>query len=113
MELKTKQLLELMKENENPKSLHSYLNEMVEQDKLTHENLEYLYNNLYKDKSSLIKQNIFPVSQFLIKGYSIEEVEKLANLLPDAHNFAIDCCNENEKGDLFNKMFVDLEFVYL
>lgn len=101
MDVKTKLLLNLMHDNNYFKDLNSYLREMVEEDKLSYNNLKYLYNKLYRNKSLFIKQNIFPVSQFLIKGYSTEEAEKLANLLPDANGLTIFCYDEKEKGTLF------------
>lgn len=113
MDVKTKLLLNLMHDNNYFKDLNSYLREMVEEDKLSYNNLKYLYNKLYRNKSLFIKQNIFPVSQFLIKGYSTEEAEKLANLLPDAKGLTVFCYDEKEKGNLFNKLFMDLEFVYM
>ena len=113
MDIKTKLLLNLMQDNNYFKDLNSYLREMVEQEKLSYENLKYLYKKLYINKSLFIKQNIFPVSQFLIKGYSTEEAEKLAKLLPDAYGVTIFCYDEKEKGKLYNKLFMDLEFVYL
>ena len=113
MDVKTKVLLNLMHDNNYFKDLNSYLREMVEQKKLSYENLKYLFKKLYINKSLFIKQNIFPVSQFLIKGYSKEEAEKLAKLLPDAYGLSVFCYDEKEKGKLFNKLFMDLEFVYL
>ena len=113
MDVKTKALLNLMHDNDYFKDLNSYLREMVEQEKLSYDNLRYLYKKLYINKSLFIKQNIFPVSQFLIKGYSTEEAEKLAKLLPDAYGLSVFCYDEREKGKLFNKLFKDLEFVYL
>lgn len=114
MDIKTNLLLKLMHDNNYFKDLNSYLREMVEQDKLSYSNLKYLYNNLYINKSLFIKQNIFPVSQFLINGYSTEEAEKLAKLLPDAYELAaVFCYEKKEKGKLFNKLFMDLEFVYM
>ena len=113
MDLKTKALLNLMHDNNYFKDLNSYLREMVEKEKLSYENLKYLFKKLYINKSLFIKQNIFPVSQFLIKGYYTEEAEKLAKLLPDAHGLSVFCYDEKEKGKVFNKLFMDLEFVYL
>lgn len=112
IDLKTKILLSRMKNNNYFKDLQDYLKEMVEENKLSYDNLKYLYKNLYKRKSLFIQQNIFPVSQFLIKGYSTDEVEKLARLLPDAKDLTIFCYEEKERGHLFNKLFRDLEFVY-
>ena len=113
MDVKTKALLNLMHDNDYFKDLNSYLREMVEQEKLSYDNLRYLYKKLYINKSLFIKQNILPVSQFLIKGYSTEKAEKLAKLLPDAYGLSVFCYDEKEKGKLFNKLFKDLEFVYL
>lgn len=113
MDVKTKLLLNLMHDNNYFKDLNSYLREMIEQDKLSYNNLKYLYKKLYINKSLFVKQNIFPVSQFLIKGYSTEDAEKLAKLLPDAYGMTIFCYDEKEKGKLFNKLFMDLEFVYM
>lgn len=113
MDIKTKLLLNLMHNNNYFKDLNSYLREMVEKNKLTYKNLRYLYNKMYLNKSLFIKQNIFPVSQFLIKGYSTEEAEKLAKLLPDAYGLTVFCDDEKEKGNMFNKLFMDLEFVYM
>lgn len=102
-----------MHDNNYFKDLNSYLREMIEQDKLSYDNLKYLYKKLYINKSLFIKQNIFPVSQFLIKGYCTEDAEKLAKLLLDAYGATIFCYDEKEKGKLFNKLFMDLEFVYM
>ncbi len=113
MDVKTKLLLSLMHDNNYFKDLNSYLKEMIEQNNLSYDNLKYLYSKMYINKSLFIKQNIFPVSQFLIKGYSTEEAEELAQLLPDAHGLTIFCYDEKEKGKLFNKLFMDLEFVYM
>lgn len=113
MDIKTKLLLNLMHNNDYFTNLNDYLTDMVNKDKLSYKNLEYLYNKLYLNKSQYLKQNIFPVCQFLIKGYSIEETEKLAKLLPDANKLTAFCYEEKEKGYLYNKLFMDLRFVYL
>ena len=105
MDIKTKLLLNLMHNNDYFTNLNDYLTDMV--------NKEYLYNKLYLNKSQYLKQNIFPVCQFLIKGYSIEETEKLAKLLPDANKLTVFCYEEKERGYLYNKLFMDLRFVYL
>lgn len=113
MDIKTKLLLNLMHNNDYFTNLNEYLTDMVNKDKLSYKNLEYLYNKLYLNKSQYLKQNIFPVCQFLIKGYSIEETEKLAKLLPDANKLTVFCYEEKERGYLYNKLFMDLRFVYL
>lgn len=113
MDVKTKLLLNLMHDNNYFKDLNSYLREMAQQMKLSYKNLRYLYRKLYRNKSLFIKQNIFPVSQFLIKGYSPQEAGKLAKLLPDAYGVTIFCYDKKEIGKLYNKLFMDLEFVYM
>lgn len=113
MEVKTKILLSLMHNNNYFTNLNDYLTEKVEEDKLSYKNLKYMYNKLYLGKSLYLKQNIFPVCQFLIKGYSTEEAERLARLLPDAHKLTVFCYEEKEEGYLYNKLFMDLRFVYL
>ena len=113
MDVKTKLLLNLIHDNNYFKDLNTYLREMVEQDKLSYKNLKYLYKKLYINKSLYIKQNIYQVSQFLIKGYSTEEAEKLAKLLPDAYKLTIFCYEEKEVGHIYNKLFKDLQFVYM
>lgn len=55
--------------------------------------------------------SIFSVCEFLIKGYTVEEAEKLAKLLPDANELTVFCYEE--KGYLYNKLFMDLRFVYM
>ena len=56
MDIKTKLLLNLMHNNNYFKDLNSYLREMVEKNKLTYNNLRYLYNKMYLNKSFFIKQ---------------------------------------------------------
>lgn len=113
MDIKTKMLLSFMHNNNYFKNLNEYLTDMVKENKLSYENLKYLYNKLYINKSLYIKQNIYQVSQFLIKGYSTGEAEKLAKLLPDAYKLTIFCYDEKEKGYIYNKLFKDLQFVYM
>jgi len=67
VDIKTKLLLNLMHNNDYFTNLNDYLTDMVNKDKLSYKNLEYLYNKLYLNKSQYLKQNIFPVCQFLIK----------------------------------------------
>lgn len=54
MEVKTKLLLSLMHDNNYFKDLNSYLREMVEQNKLSYDNLKYLYSKMYINKSLFI-----------------------------------------------------------
>ena len=44
---------------------------------------------------------------------NLEEAEKLARLLPDGHELTVFYAEEKEEGDLYNKLFMDLRFVYL
>ncbi|MDO5555717.1 MAG: hypothetical protein Q4G09_03435 [Clostridia bacterium] len=112
MELKKKLLLSCFKDNCYFKNLNEYLNDMVEQKDLSYENLKYLYLKMYINKSYFIRQNIYPVSQFLLNGYTTKEAEKIAELLPDANKFTIFCYEEKEVNYVYNKLFKDLEFAY-
>lgn len=113
MDIKTKLLLNLMYNNEYFTDLNEYLTEKVEKEELSYKNLKYLYTKLYLNKSLYMRQNIFPVCEFLIKGYKVEDAEKLAKLLPDAHKLTVFCYEEKEKGYLYNKLFMDLRFLYM
>ncbi len=112
MDIKSKIVLGLFNNNSYFKNLKEYLTEMVENEKLSFQNLKYLYSKMYLGKSEFIKQNIYPVSEFLIKGYSTQEAEKIAELLPDAHKLTVFCYDEKEKGHTYNKLFRDLQFAY-
>lgn len=112
MDIKTKMVLGLFNNNSYFKNLKEYLTEKMENKELSFQNLKYLYAKMYIGKSEFIKQNIYPVSEFLIKGYSTQEAEKIAELLPDAHKLTIFCYDEKEKGHTYNKLFRDLQFAY-
>ena len=112
MDIKTKMVLGLFNNNSYFKNLKEYLTEKMENKELSFQNLKYLYAKMYIGKSEFIKQNIYPVSEFLIKGYSAQEAEKIAELLPDAHKLTIFCYAEKEKGHTYNKLFSDLQFAY-
>ena len=112
MDIKTNMVLGLFKNNSYFKNLKEYLTEKMENKELSFQNLKYLYAKMYIGKSEFIKQNIYPVSEFLIKGYSTQEAEKIAELLPDAHKLTIFCYDEKEKGHTYNKLFSDLQFAY-
>lgn len=98
--------------NSFAKDLKEYIKENVLNDALNYDNLKYIYDNLYKNQSQFIKQNIYPVCEFLKKGYSFSECEKLANLLEDAKPLTVFCYDKNDIGKLYNKLFYDLMFVY-
>ena len=112
MDIKSKIVLGLFNDNSYFTNLKEYVTEMVENEKLSFQNLKYLYSKMYIGKSEFIKQNIFLVSEFLIKGYSTKEAEKIAELLPDAYKLSIFCDNKKEIGHIYNKLFTDLKFAY-
>ena len=112
MDIKSNIVLGLFNNNSYFKNLKEYLTEMVDNEKLSFQNLKYLYSKMYIGKSEFIKQNIYPVSEFLIKGYSTQEAEKIAELLPDAHKLTVFCYDEKERGHTYNKLFCDLQFAY-
>lgn len=92
--------------------LSSYIEKVVHSEELSYDDLNYLYNNMYKNKSDFIKQNIYPVCEFLKKGYSIDECEELATILTDANELTIFSNSKEEVGYKYNKLFYDLLFVY-
>ena len=98
--------------NSYAKDLREYIMENTLNGNINYDNLKYIYNTLYKKQSLFIKQNIYPVCDFLQKGYSISECETLASLLPDAKNMTIFCYDKSDEGKLYNKLFFDLTFVY-
>ena len=112
MDIKTKLLVSKFKNNSYFTNLSEYIQDKVNNDNLSYENLKYIYNNLYRGHSEFIKQNIYPVCEFLKEGYTFEETEKIAGLLSDATGKTVFCYNEREKGDKYNKLFCDLKFAY-
>lgn len=112
MDIKIKLLISKFKNNSYFKDLEDYILDRANEGKLDYDKLKYLYNNLYKSHSEFIKQNIYPVGEFLSEGYSFEECNKIAELLEDATGKTVFCYNEKEKGDRFNKLFVDLKFSF-
>lgn len=112
MDLKTKLLAEKFRNISYFKDLHEYIIEKIEQNSLSYDNLRYLYNNLYKNNSEFIKQNIYPVCEFLLQGFTYEECEKIANTLEDASDGAF-FYDKKDTGKLYNKYFYELRFSYL
>lgn len=100
------------KNNLYAKDLREYIRENVLNETLNYDNLKYIYDNLYKNQSQFLRQNIYPVCEFLKKGYSFSECESLANLLPDAKNLTVFCYDKDDVGKIYNKLFYDLTFVY-
>lgn len=111
MDVRTKLLLNRFRNNEYSLDMYEYLKENVNNKLLSYDNLKFLYDYLYKDKSSYIRQNIYPVSEFLMVGYSTNEALRVASLLPDASNYTI-YSDKRYSGDIFNKLFQDLRFAY-
>lgn len=110
MGLKTKILSKRFKNNSYFKDLEYYISCRVNENKLDYNKLKYLYCNLYKGYSGFIKQNIYPVGEFLSEGYSFNECEKIVELLEDATGKTIFCYEKREQGYRFNKLFTDLKF---
>lgn len=111
MDIKSKALLVLFKNNNYFLDLHEYLEERVKENKLDYKSLLYIYNKLYLGRTLYVKQNIYPVVEFLSKGYSIDELALIGNLLPDACKYTIFSA-EKDKGYIYNKLFSDLEWSF-
>lgn len=105
-------LIRCFRNNFYAQDLNEYIKDGYSSGDLSYDNLKYLYKNLYQFHSNFIKQNIYPVGEFLKKGYSTEECEKVANLLEDASKKTIFCRNKKEIGYKYNKLFYDLMFCY-
>lgn len=112
MDIKTKILVKKFKNVSYFSDLEDYISDRVNEGKLDYKKLKYLYDNLYKGRSEFIKLNIYPIGEFLSAGYSFEECEKIIDLLDDATGKSIFCYEKKEKGDRFNKLFVDLKFCF-
>lgn len=112
MDIKTKILLTKFNNNSYFENLKEYVKDLIEKENMSYENLKYLYDNLYKGHSDFVKQNIYPVGEFLKQGFTTKEAEELASLLPDAKDLSIFCYDEKERGYKYNKIFIDLRYVY-
>jgi len=112
LDIKTKILVNKFKNISYFKDLEDYISDRVNENKLDYDKLKYLYDNLYKGRSEFIKQNIYPVGEFLSSGYSFEECEKITDLLEDATGKTIFFYEKKEQGHRFNKLFVDLKFSF-
>lgn len=88
--------------------MRDYLKKETIEGNLNLKQLKYLYKNLYK-KSSYIQQNIYPVSQAMIKGAETEDIESLSKKLLDANNYSI--YSKGYHNDKYNKLYSDLEFI--
>lgn len=89
--------------------MRDYLKEETQKGNLNFKQLRYLYKNLYK-KTPYIQQNIHPVSQAMIKGITIEEIEKISRRLVDAEKYTI--FSVGGKNNIYNKLYSDLEFMF-
>jgi len=112
VDIKTKLLVSKFKNVSYFGNLESYILERVNENKLDYNKLKYLYDNLYNGYSEFIKQNIYPVGEFLSEGYSFEECEKLTDLLEDATGKTVFCYDKKEQGYRFNKLFADLKYSF-
>lgn len=112
MNIETKRILDLIKNNKYCINLEEYLSDRIKKGKLNYDNLKYLYDNLYKDRALHITKNIYQVAEFFINGYSKEEAEKIAKILPDANKYLNSNYDKKDKGYMYNKLFSDLEFAY-
>lgn len=112
MDIKTKVLVSKFRNISYFKDLEDYISDRVNENKLDYDKLKYLYNNLYKGRSEFIKQNIYPVGEFLSNGYSFKECEKITDLLEDATGKTVFFYDKKEQGYRFNKLFVDLKFSF-
>lgn len=89
--------------------MRDYLKEETKKGNLNIKQLKYLYKNLYK-KTYYVQQNIFPVSQAMIKGLTIEEIENISKNLLDAGKYTV--FSRGAKNYKYNKLFKDLEFMF-
>lgn len=76
--------------------LEDYIYERVKENKLSYNDLKYLYKNLYRGHSLYVKQKIYPVLEFLSKIFSTAEAEKIAKLLLDVKKYTVFCYDEKE-----------------
>lgn len=112
MDLKTKIIASKFKNTSYFTNLEDYIKEKNLENKLDYEKLKYLYDNLYNGFSEFIKQNIYPVGEFLSAGYSFKECEDISNILEDATDRTVFFYQKREQGYKFNKLFVDLKFSF-
>ena len=112
MNLRTFSIATRFRNNNYFTNLGDYIHERVKENKLSYKDLKYLYKNLYRGHSLYVKQNIYPVGEFLSNGFSTAEAEKIAKLLPDAKKYTVFCYEERECGYTYNKLFRDLQYAY-
>lgn len=105
-------LLKCFRNNFYAQDLNEYIKDSYKSGDLSYNNLKYLYKNLYQFHTNFVKQNIYPVCEFLKKGYSTEQCEKVAGLLEDAKDKSIFCSGKKDLGYKYNKLFYDLMFCY-
>jgi len=111
MDIRSKALLVLFKNNGLFINLHEYLEDRLNENKLTYKNFLYVYNKLYAGRTLYVKQNIYPTVEFLCKGYTTNEMERISSILPDAYKITV-FSEEKDKGYIYNKLFSDLEWSF-
>lgn len=112
MDIRSKLLAHRFKDNNYFTNLNEYINDLVDENKISYKNLKYLYSKMYLFKSLFIKQNIYQVGEFLSKGYTPKEAEQIASLLRDASKLSVFCYSKKEQGHVYNKLFKELEYYY-
>ena len=85
------------------KESHKYLSTEIKSGNLNYKQLKYLYNNIYNKTDDVI-QSLIPVSQAMIKGIPINEIERIVKKLP----YAI---NSKDNSELYSKNYKDLKFI--
>lgn len=105
MKIITKMLLKTLKHDKHV-DVREYLQEKLDNDKLTENQVRYLIKNM--NTNIYMLQNVYPVAEAMEKGISVEVIEECVSLLDDALDLSIFAL-ENGKGKLYNKCPYDLE----
>ncbi|MBM6800114.1 hypothetical protein H7U28_15115, partial [Coprobacillus cateniformis] len=105
MKIITKILIKTLKHDKHV-DVREYLQEKLDNDKLTEKQVRYLIKNM--NTNIYMLQNVYPVAEAMEKGISIDVIEECASLLDDALDLSIFAL-ENGKGQLYNKVPYDLE----
>lgn len=112
MDIRSKLISVLFRDSCYFTNLSEYIKTRVNEEKLSYKDLKYLYKNLHFAHSLFVRQNIYPVGEFLSKGFTTNEAEKIAKLLPDAKKYSEFCYSDKEIGYKYNKLFRDLRYSY-
>ena len=86
------------------KESHKYLSTEIKSGNLNYKQLKYLYNNIYNKTDDVI-QSLIPVSQAMIKGIPINEIERIVKKLPYTNN-------SKDNSELYSKNYKDLKFIF-